>query len=250
LRSFKNRIAKADCKEKGAVSFNRPFFLGQRCTIPVGVKTIFHAARRGRARMWIMEKIKGMPYELDKVLYLKFLSAMYSPRADAGSVDVESNFQYLEYILKNWDYWKDQRFFNTALTILLLGCRINEVSSVRVLDSFDFFYITLYAKKQKVKRIVELSKFYYRHCINEFFSGNFICLNEREFNRRFRRYFPLLAQIAESKKMHAGSHVLRHIHICSAFLLARIDPLEIQKQMCWKSLDIFEGYTVLIDHII
>jgi integrase len=197
-----------------------------------------------------MSQTQVFPYVFSTLSYTLFLMNMYMCSHLSAETFGRKNIFVLTHIAQNWQYWKDQRFFNTCLAILLTGCRISEVATINTTEINDQVDIGLYCKKQGFRRSFLIHKSTSTVLFNDFFNKGHYYLNEREFNRRFKRFFPLLHQIALKRGIHAGSHVLRHVHVSVALTVAGATRESIRVQMGWKTLDMVDAYAKLSTDIL
>lgn len=152
----------------------------------------------------------------------------------------------LEYTASHWSFWDDRRFFNTAALILVTGCRISEIPSISIDSWTTGIRVQVFAKKQKVMRTFMVPVRAFERISGHNFMPGMPVLTEREFNRRFHRYFITLKQIAKDKNILPGSHVFRHIFVSTLKGVVGMADSEIAKLMGWSNSDLVLDYTKLL----
>jgi integrase len=191
-------------------------------------------------------KYEQLPYKFELHAWLYWIESLELLSFRPSFIIPQKIKTLLEYVRDHWDYWSDQRFFRTCSLIMLTGCRISEIPSIGYGNTPDGMVIHLYAKKQRVERYIETTL---KACetvgLMNFHKGT-PTLTEREFNRRFKRYFPSLKTIAKDHKILSGSHVFRHLFVSALVGVSGRSEADVMNLMKWSNKQLMLDYTALL----
>jgi hypothetical protein len=187
----------------------------------------------------------ALPFEFHPSDYKKYLSLIYGRSFNVFSPESRFLKEILDYVSSQWDYGRDSWFYNTMAYLLLTGCRISELTTIKSMWINDNVIITLYCAKQHLTRKISINKGFSDIVLNDFFGRGYVTQNEKEFNRRFKKIYPELQKVAKIKRINEGSHLCRHIHCCTAFYGCGALQEEITRQFMWANDKMIDEYLKL-----
>jgi len=187
-----------------------------------------------------------LPFNFHIPDYLNLINDMYVNNEVRSTAEGAQIMRLLSMVQKGWSYRSQPLLFNTVVSILVTGCRISEVPSIQLFYVGDDVRVQLYATKQKKYRDIYIDRSSYSLLLNSFFDGGHRCLSEKEFNRRFKVVYPALVRIGREKNIKAGSHILRHLHVLTAYHILGVLKSDLMAMFGWSDEKILLDYLSLV----
>jgi hypothetical protein len=187
----------------------------------------------------------ALPFEFHPSDYKKYLNSIYEPGVHDESSESRFLKEILDYVALGWSYEKDSWFFNTMSYLLLLGCRISELTSITRINNIDELVLKIYCAKQDTFRFISINTPINQLLLNDFFNRGYVVCNPKEFNRRFKKYYSELWKLAKIKQINEGSHLCRHLHCCASVFGCGVKRETITKAFMWVNDKMIDDYLKL-----